>query len=305
MTPASLSHSSFPAARGTELRASALSPEALGTQAIEASADLVQVNAQWAKHEGRIIRLFGVELFDTTLECAAGWLIERAWYGKQVHVAFANAHCINVMYRDQVYQWAFTHADRIFVDGSGMAIAARASGMKLTENVNGTDLFPVLCATAAKFNTGLFLFGGQAGVAAQAAEKMTARIPGLRISGTRHGYLQTSDEEAELIETINASGARIVLVGMGVPGQEIWIARNRHRLSARVIMGVGGLFDYYSGRIPRAPQLLRRAGLEWTWRLAMEPRRLAGRYIHGNCEFLARLVCFKMLAPIEFGPRRI
>lgn len=89
-------------------------------------------------------------------------------------------------------------------------------------------------------------------------------------------------------------------MGFGLPLQELWIARNRHRLQPPVIIGVGGLFDYYSGRIPRAPQHLRRLGLEWAWRLAMEPRRLAGRYLLGNLEFLVRLAIRRLLEPAAF-----
>jgi exopolysaccharide biosynthesis WecB/TagA/CpsF family protein len=92
---------------------------------------------------------------------------------------------------------------------------------------------------------------------------------------------------------------------MGVPLQELWIARNRHRLSAAVVIGVGGLFDYYSGRIPRAPLAVRKVGMEWAWRLAMEPRRLARRYLVGNLEFVARLAMLRALAPVELAGRAV
>ncbi len=237
----------------------------------------------------RLVDLFGVEIADTSLDDAAGWIVRRAQHRVTSSVAFLNAHCVNTLYRDRNYESALGSMDRIFADGSGMRLAARASGIRLRDNVNGTDLFPVLCRKAAAAGTGLYLLGAKPGIAAAAGQHMQAANPGLRISGTRDGYFEGEAAEARVIDDINTSGAEIVLVAMGVPAQEIWIARNRHRLAASVVIGVGGLFDYYSGRIPRAPLTLRRAGLEWAWRLAMEPRRLARRYLIGNIEFMARV----------------
>jgi N-acetylglucosaminyldiphosphoundecaprenol N-acetyl-beta-D-mannosaminyltransferase len=114
---------------------------------------------------------------------------------------------------------------------------------------------------------------------------MQRENPGLKISGSHHGYINGPDQETGVINEINASGAEILLVALGAPHQELWIARNRHRLRP----GVGGLFDYYSGSVARAPVTVRKLRMEWLWRLAMEPRRLARRYIIGNTEFLVRV----------------
>ena len=238
---------------------------------------------------GRTVRLFNLPVFDTTVAKAADWIVDRARRSIATQVAFVNAHCVNVMYRDGSYRDALESADRIFADGSGLSIAAKAGGFKLAENVNGTDLFPVLCAAAAKSGTSIFLFGGQSGIADGAAQRMCAENPALSIAGTHTGFIENRAQEERLISFINASGADILLVGMGVPKQELWIQRNRHRLEPSVIIGVGGLFDYYSGRIARAPAPIRAMGFEWAWRLAMEPRRLARRYLLGNIEFLARV----------------
>lgn len=254
-----------------------------------------------AAPSGRVVRLFGLDIFDTTIAKAADWIVDRAVRGIGTQVSFLNAHCVNVMARDRSYFDALRQSDRIFADGSGIAIAARTSGVALTENVNGTDLFPVLCAAAAEAGVSMFLFGGQPGIADVAAARMVADVPALSFAGTHHGFLANKEQEDRLIDWINASGAQILLVGLGVPGQELWIARNRHRLSAAVIVGVGGLFDYYSGRIPRAPLPLRILGCEWAWRLAMEPRRLARRYLIGNVEFLARLAWLRCMAPQRFN----
>ena len=120
---------------------------------------------------------------------------------------------------------------------------------------------------------------------------LTVCVPLVRIAGTENGYFSPA-EENELIERINGSNAGILLVGLGVPIQELWIARNRNRLKVPVVMGVGGLFDYYSNRIPRAPLILRKAGMEWVWRLLQEPRRLAKRYLLGNVQFVGRAIAY-------------
>jgi N-acetylglucosaminyldiphosphoundecaprenol N-acetyl-beta-D-mannosaminyltransferase len=252
--------------------------------------------------EDRRLRLFGIEVTDTSLEQAARWIVQRAEHRLETSVAFVNAHCVNVACRMPEYRTALERMDRVLADGIGVRIAAKVAGVELQDNVNGTDLFPVLCREAARTGTGLFLLGAREGIAAEAAARMQAQIPGLTISGTHHGYLGDAEAEDRVIAAINASGAVILLVAMGVPSQEMWMARNRHRLTLPVVLGVGGLFDYYSGRIPRAPAGLRSVGLEWAWRLAMEPRRLARRYLLGNAEFLARLAWVRLTSPAELRP---
>lgn len=248
----------------------------------------------------RALRLFGIEVLDTTRERAARWIVDSAVQGLPTKIGFVNAHCINVMHRDIGYRQSLDGLDRIFIDGSGMRMAARAAGVDLQENVNGTDLFPVLCRHAARARVGLYLFGARDGVAKEAGRRMADQIPGLIIAGTHHGYIDGADAEAGVIDRINASGAGILIVALGVPAQELWIARNRHRLNPAVIIGVGGLLDFFSGRMPRAPLPIRNAGFEWAWRLALEPRRLAGRYLIGNVTFMARLLRERVRAPANF-----
>jgi|LNFM01.1.fsa_nt_gb N-acetylglucosaminyldiphosphoundecaprenol N-acetyl-beta-D-mannosaminyltransferase len=261
-----------------------------------------QVSDDWhggavTRRDDRNIKLFGLEITDTSLAGAASWIVQRAAHGIVTDVAFLNAHCVNVAYRSGEYRAAVAGMSRVFADGAGVRIAARVAGTDLLENVNGTDLFPVLCRDAARTGQGLYLLGARDGIAAAAAANMKAQIPDLVISGTHHGYISAADDEQRVIDEINASGASILLVALGVPHQEVWMARNRRRLKVPVVLGVGGLFDYYSGRIARAPLPLRKAGLEWAWRLALEPRRLANRYLVGNAVFLARLAWLRLMSP--------
>lgn len=216
-------------------------------------------------------------------------LASFAAQGVRLTVNFVNAHCINVARSDAGYAAILKDSDVLLPDGSGIRLAARIAGTDTGDNLNGTDLFPGLCEAAAAAGTPIFLLGGTPDVAALAAAEMQKRYPTLIVAGTHHGYFD--DEAASgVIATINASGAGMLFVGFGVPRQEQWIARFRAQIAVPVVLGVGGLFDYYSNRIPRAPALIRRFGCEWVWRLAQEPRRLAGRYLVGNPLFVARAV---------------
>jgi exopolysaccharide biosynthesis WecB/TagA/CpsF family protein len=230
-------------------------------------------------------RLFGLDLVNARRDDVARAIIDMAVARECATIQFINAHCINMVHSDPAYREALAAADFLLPDGSGIAIAARLAGHESGENLNGTDLFPELCRHAARRGQKIFLLGGRPGIAARAAQEMCDRFPDLQIAGTRQGFWPAASEDA-LIDSINASGAAILLVGMGVPLQEKWIARMRHRLNVRVVMGVGGLFDYYSGAIPRAPLLFRKLGCEWAWRLLQEPRRLFRRYVLGNPKFL-------------------
>lgn len=239
----------------------------------------------------------GFSIFDGTVEAA----LDHIFDGARRRIAFVNAHCVNVAAGDAEYRAALRGADLILPDGSGVAIAARLHGLKMTANLNGTDLFPHICREAAERGLSIYFLGGRPGVADGAAEAAERLAPGLRVAGARHGYFDEADTD-ELIAEINASGADILLVAMGVPSQDVWLARHAESLDATLTFGVGGLFDFFSGRIRRAPRAVRRIGCEWAWRLAMEPRRLARRYVAGNAAFLARAAAsaaFRLSGPVK------
>lgn len=199
-------------------------------------------------------------------------------------VAFLNAHCVNVSCRSNDYKMALHRADLVLPDGIGVELAARMSNREIKENLNGTDFVPKLLMQAATQGQSLFLLGGKPGTAEAAAEYISKRIPELEIAGTCDGYHGAK----HAVGKINESGADIVLVAMGVPTQELWIEENFDDLKVKTALAVGGLFDFWAGNVRRAPVPLRKARLEWAWRLAMEPRRMAGRYLIGNFAFMAR-----------------
>ncbi len=203
-------------------------------------------------------------------------------------MAFVNPDCLNVAWKNGEYRNALLEADRVLPDGIGIHLGCRMLGQALQANVNGTDMFPLLCEAAAREQLPIYLLGARPDIAQAAAENMVQRYPQLKIVGARDGYFQPEEEEA-VVDAINCSGARILLVAFGAPRQELWLRRWRDRLVPPVSMGVGGLFDFYSGRIARAPVWMREMGLEWVFRLMQEPGRMWRRYVIGNPLFLFRV----------------
>ena len=244
-----------------------------------------------------LLDFFGVPIVNTTMDEAVDWIAGRVALapgsspmrkGEKALLAFVNPDCLNIAYTHDRYRAVLQQAARVLPDGIGVKIGCRMRGLGLAANVNGTDLFPRLCARAARDGFSLFLLGARPGIADLVAENMRARHPGLKIAGTQHGYFGPDEEDA-IIARINTSGAAVLLVAFGVPRQELWLTEHHAALEPPVRMGVGGLFDFYSGRIPRAPLWLREIGLEWVWRLLQEPGRMWRRYILGNPLFLYRV----------------
>ncbi|MDM8566197.1 WecB/TagA/CpsF family glycosyltransferase [Candidatus Halobeggiatoa sp. HSG11] len=234
------------------------------------------------------LNFFGVEIVNTDMMEAVQWIGQQARQPQNSLVAYVNPDCLNIAYRDEDYQQILQQAERVFPDGIGIHIGCRMLGQSLRANVNCTDLFPLLCQYCVDANLTLFLLGAQPGVAEATAQNMTKRYPGLRIAGHQHGFFAPQATEL-VIADINASRADILIVAFGAPQQEKWLAQHRNQLQPKVLMGVGGLFDFYAERIPRAPRWMRDIGMEWIWRLMQEPKRMWRRYIIGNPLFLYRV----------------
>jgi len=243
-----------------------------------------------------VLRLLGVDIDNIRMDEALDWIAAQAKAKTRATVAFVNPDCLNIAYRDRRYREVLARADRVLPDGIGIKLAGRLLGAALLENVNGTDMFPRLCERAVRDGLALFLLGARPGVAEAAAATMRERYPGLQITGCRDGYFKPAETDA-VLAAINASGADILLVALGAPRQEIWLAEHRDRLAAGVGLGVGGLFDFYSGRMRRAPPWVRELGMEWAFRLLQEPGRLWRRYLVGNPLFLYRVLRQKKSMP--------
>lgn len=169
---------------------------------------------------------------------------------------------------------AIRQAALLIPDGGGAVLAARLGGLRGVSRVTGADLMPELCGLAAHRGYPVFLFGARPGVAARAAQALRERYPKLVVAGCRDGYVPREQQDA-LVDEINASGAKILFVALGSPQQEFWINDILARLtSVAVCQGVGGTFDVLAGRVRRAPELWRKAYMEWLYRVVREPGRV-------------------------------
>lgn len=240
--------------------------------------------------------LFGLRHLNLAMDEVLDLIAIALRRGRQTRVAFVNPDCVNRAQRDPVYRAVLARFDWVLTDGIGMVIAGRLLGQRVRQNVNGTDLFPRLCELLGRSGHSLYLLGGRPGVAEGVVDWIGRHHPRVRVAGVHHGYF-TAAEAPAVIRAIRASGAAVLLVGLGVPRQERWIAAHSRACGAVVTMGVGGLFDFYSGRIPRAPQWLREIGGEWAYRLVQEPGRLWRRYLLGNAEFLLRVARLRVAPP--------
>jgi N-acetylglucosaminyldiphosphoundecaprenol N-acetyl-beta-D-mannosaminyltransferase len=165
----------------------------------------------------------------------------------------------------------------------------RSKSGRDVQRVYGPDLMLRLCDLSAQLGYTHYCYGGAKGIPELLAERLTARTPGLRVVG---GYSPpyrplTVEEDGEIVDRINATGADVVWVGLGTPKQDLWMASHRDRLSAPVLIGIGAAFDFHTGRKPQAPRWMQRSGLEWLFRLLTEPRRLWKRYVINNPLFIA------------------
>ncbi|WP_319804479.1 WecB/TagA/CpsF family glycosyltransferase [Nocardioides malaquae] len=231
--------------------------------------------------------VMGVEVVAVPAADVVAHLARALDEGRRLAVAFLNAHASNVAASQPRFARALDEA-LVLNDGVGVDLASRRlHGSPFPENLNGTDFVPRLLAELVEPRR-LFLLGGRPGVAEAAAEVLAQRAPQHRVVGTRDGYF-TDDEAAAVAAEVAASGAEVVLVAMGNPRQELFVAEHGAATGATLLLSVGALLDFLSGRVERAPARVQRWRLEWVYRLALEPGRMWRRYLVGNVRFLLRL----------------
>jgi alpha-1,3-mannosyltransferase len=207
--------------------------------------------------------------------------------GKQLKVAFANANTLNLAFNDAAYRLALDNF-LILNDGIGVDLASWMKfGCAFPDNLNGTDFVPSFLSAVCK-PLRIYLIGSSAEAARQACAGLAERWPRHRIVGWQSGFFHCQHEIDEACSAIQAANPDVLLVGMGNPQQELWIAHNAETTGAKLALGVGALVDFLAGRVTRAPRIIRNARCEWIFRLALEPRRLARRYLIGNLLFLLR-----------------
>lgn len=204
-------------------------------------------------------------------------------------IAHANVHTLNLASQDAAYLDVLRGGDMVLNDGKGVMLGARLLGERFPADLNGNFFTPLVVARAAERGWPIFLLGAKPGVPERLADVLRARHPGIRIVGCHHGHFAPA-EEADIVVSIREQGTGLLLVGMGNPHQERFLARRLAETGARLGIGVGAYFDFQTGNVPRAPGWMNRYGLEWVFRLAQEPRRMWRRYLVGNPAFVKKVL---------------
>lgn len=221
------------------------------------------------------IRILGVPVsvigYDDWIALIGRWIETGVTPAR--HVCTVNPEYVMIAQQDSNFSNILQRADLTVPDGVGLLWAARRLGTPLPERVTGSDGVPRIAEAAAQHGWKLYFLGAAPRVAEQAAEILRARYPGLQVVETYSGSPAPEDEDA-LVARVNASGADLLFVAYGAPEQDKWIARNLPRLNVRMAMGVGGTFDFIAGVVPRAPESMRQIGLEWLYRLYLQPWRI-------------------------------
>lgn len=207
---------------------------------------------------------------------------------KPMHHTVVNvAKLVSMQTNAELYE-DVTSADLINIDGAGVVWGARLMGIEVTERVAGVDIMENLFRLCAERGFRPYLVGAEQQVLASVVERLRREYPTLAIAGWRDGYFKPG-QEAEVVEEINASGADCLFVALPTPRKERFLKQHRRHLLPNFVMGVGGSFDVYGGKVSRAPRLVQVAGLEWLFRVLQEPGRLWRRYYQTNTAYVALL----------------
>jgi N-acetylglucosaminyldiphosphoundecaprenol N-acetyl-beta-D-mannosaminyltransferase len=215
---------------------------------------------------------------------------QAAQTGKQRLIHAINIHIANTALHNKQLKRCLQTSDLVYCDGAGIVWGAKMLGQVLPVRLTAADWFADMLGYFAKKNCTVFLLGGLPGVAEAALEEVEKTVPNHSVVGVHHGYiLKDSKLEDEVINHINALNPDIVIVGFGVPLQEVWMEKNKHRLNARTLYAIGATMDFISKRVSRCPEWVGKLGFEWLYRFVIEPQRMFGRYVIGNPWFLSRM----------------
>ena len=247
---------------------------------------------QWPARYG----LFGVRVSATDYREAAEAVIAAAKGGAAAAVDHMPVHGLMTAVSERGFRDALDGFDMVCPDGHPVRWALNSLyKLKLTDRVYGPDLMLMLCGRAAAEKISVYLYGSTDAVLAALRERLEKRFPGLRIAGAEAPPFRplTGEEDRQTVERINASGARLVFIGLGCPKQELFAAAHRGSIRA-VQLCVGAAFDFLAGAKPQAPLWMRKRGLEWLFRLFTEPLRLGPRYFITNTRFIVRFAGAKI-----------
>ena len=234
-----------------------------------------------------------------TVELVYSWIHEPE--RKSHHLITVNVAILMMAKEDPKLANAIAKADLVVVDGKPLVWTSKWLAAPVPEKVSGVDLMRHLLESGEERGLSIFLLGTTQERLDVLERMIRVRYPNVKIAGTRNGYFKAPDYPA-VTQLIRDSKADLLLVGMPAPFKEIWCEEQRDALATPVMLGVGGAFDVMAGFVPRAPRLMQEVGMEWAWRLMMEPKKLWKRYLVTNSAFLALLG--KTIAEQQFLRRR-
>ncbi|AKG21128.1 WecB/TagA/CpsF family glycosyltransferase [Calothrix sp. 336/3] len=231
--------------------------------------------------------ILGMRVDATSYQDATERIIDWAKAGKRGYVCAANVHMTMEVYDHPLFKQVVNNADLVTPDGVPLVWALNALGVKNASRVYGPNLTLDVCEAAAKHGVPIGLYGGTPESLSAFTSFLSQRFPNIQIvCKIAPPFRGLSFEEDEVYtQQIVDSGAKILFVGIGCPKQELWMAAHKQRISA-VMLGVGAAFDFHSGRVKQAPNWMQKRGLEWLFRLIMEPKRLWKRYFKHNPRFV-------------------
>ena len=238
------------------------------------------------------IKLFDTAITNLSFEEVCDRIEQHVKSGRTGYIVTPNVDHMCQCYRNPRFRKAYDDAFLALPDGVPILWASKLCGTPLRHKLSGSDMVPLLCEFAARKGFSVFFFGGAPNTAAASAKALKRQHPHLEIAGVScppYGFEKDPQSIQAVIAHLRSVKPDICFVGLGSPKQELWLYEHHQATGVPVSMGVGGTFDFISGRIRRAPRWMQRAGLEWLWRLAMEPRRLGRRYLWED------LVFFKLL----------
>ncbi len=221
-----------------------------------------------------------------------GWIASR----RRRYVCITGVHGVMESQRDPELRRIHNAAGLVTPDGMPLVWLLWASGHRSADRVYGPDLMLAVLARSVERGYRHFLYGSSEATLARLQRNLRIRFPDLRIVGAHSPPFRplSAAEDAAVVEMINAARPDVVWVGLSTPKQEWWMAQHRDRLEAPVLVGVGAALDFHAGALRQAPQFMQRSGVEWLFRLAMEPRRLWRRYLRNNPAFLLRISSQKL-----------
>lgn len=224
-------------------------------------------------------------------EDALGRIVAWGAQHQSRYITLCNVHSVVTASQSAPFRTVISQSDMALPDGAPVAWALRREGFTKQQRINGPDLMWRYLAIAERIGQTVFFYGSTEETLQKLRTRLTTHFPKLRIAGMLAPAFREATPEEDLahIEAINRSGANVVFVGLGCPKQEAWMAKHRGPIQA-VMVGVGAAFDYHAGTLRRAPVWMQKSSLEWLYRLASEPRRLAKRYSYTNSVFATRML---------------